>query len=77
MIKTAAIGDLYRIQAFAKRDGIDFHFVDVPSDYVAGSEEPFDKAEMNRLFEIGYRLGVSGTAWKTVPPGMDSTLPDQ
>jgi len=78
MIKTAAIGDLYRIQAFAERDGIDFHFVDVPSDYIAGSEEPFDKEEMNRLFEIGYQLGVSGTAWKTEPPGMDSTLlPDQ
>jgi hypothetical protein len=72
MIKTAAVGDLYRIQAFAERDGIDFYFADVPPDYVAGSGEPFDQVEMNRLFEIGYRQGISGTAWKTVPPGMDS-----
>jgi len=69
--------DLYRIHAFEERDGIDFHFVDLPSDYVAASEEPFDKAEMNRRFEIGAQLGVSGTAWKTVPPGMGSALPDQ
>jgi len=77
MIITAAVGDLYRIHTFAERDGIDFNFVDVPSDYVAESEEPFDKAEMNRLFEIGFRLGVSGTAWKTVPPGLGSALPGQ
>jgi predicted acylesterase/phospholipase RssA len=76
MIKTAAIGDLYRIKAFAERDGIDFHFVDVPADYVAGSEEPFDQAEMNRLFEIGHQLGVSGTAWRTEPPGWISVLPE-
>jgi predicted acylesterase/phospholipase RssA len=72
MIKTAAIGDLYRIKSFTERDGVDFYFADVPPDYVAGSKEPFDQAEMNRLFEIGYRQGFSGTAWKTAPPGMDS-----
>jgi hypothetical protein len=32
---------------------------------------------MNRLFEIGVQLGISGVAWKTVPPGMGSALPDQ
>jgi predicted acylesterase/phospholipase RssA len=72
MIKISAVGDLYRINEFADRDGIDFNYVDVPPDFVAESKEAFDPVEMRRLFDIGYELGASGSAWKTDPPGMAS-----
>ena len=70
MIKASAIGDLYRIYTVTMRDGLDFNYVDLPDDYVPQSKELFDREEMNRLFDVGYRLGASGTAWKKEPPGL-------
>ena len=34
LIKTQGIGDLYRLYAIAKRDGIDYNLIDVPTDFV-------------------------------------------
>jgi predicted patatin/cPLA2 family phospholipase len=70
MIKMAAMNNLYRIYAFTGRDNVNFHYVDIPDSYVSQSEEVFDRAEMNRLFEIGYQLGLSGDAWQSEPPGL-------
>ena len=71
MIKISAVGDLYRIYSFAQRDEIDFFYTHVPKDYVAESTEAFDKADMNRLFNIGVERGASAEAWKTKPPGLE------
>jgi len=71
MIKAAAFNDLYRIYAFAQRDNVEFHYVGIPDDFVSTSAEPFDKEEMNRLFEIGYHEGLAGGDWKDEPPGID------
>jgi hypothetical protein len=71
MIKTAAMNNLFRIYAFTQRDEIGFHYVDIPDDYVSQSQELFDRDEMNRLFAIGYELGLSADAWRTVPPGLE------
>ena len=76
MIKISAVGDLYRIYSFSKLNDSKFYYVDVPADYVAESSEAFDQADMNRLFEIGYRLGASGSAWKTTPPGLTVVPPE-
>ena len=64
MIKAAAVNNLFRIHAFAQRDDLDFHYIDIPDSHVSESSEPFDRAEMNRLFDIGYELGLSGDAWQ-------------
>jgi len=72
MIKAGAVNDLYRIYTFAQRDNVAFHYIGIPEDYVSGSTEPFDQKEMNRLFEIGYREGLSGGDWQDQPPGLDS-----
>jgi len=71
MIKAAAMNDLYRIYAFAQRDNVEFHYVGIPDDYVSASTEAFDQKEMNRLFEIGYREGLSGGDWQDQPPGLE------
>lgn len=68
VIKFAAVNDLYRIYLVAQRDNVGFHYVGIPDDFVSASTEPFDREEMNRLFEIGYREGLSGGDWKDQPP---------
>jgi hypothetical protein len=70
MIKTAALNNLYRIYTFAQRDGIAFNYVDIPDDFDSRSKEPFDQAEMNRLFDVGYRLALTGEGWQRRPPGL-------
>jgi len=72
MIKAAVVGDLYRIYAFTQRDGVDFHYVDIPDDYQSRSKEFFDKEEMSRLFEIGYQLAQSDAPWRSNLPGFES-----
>jgi hypothetical protein len=74
MIKAAVVGDLYRIFAFARRDGIDFNYIGIPDDYEPQSTEMFDQAEMNRLFQVGYQLGMSSNPWRSTPPGYE-TMP--
>jgi len=72
MIKTAVVGDLYRIFAFARRDDIGFNYTGIPDDYEPQSTGLFDQAEMNRLFQIGYQLGMSSNPWRSTPPGYEA-----
>jgi hypothetical protein len=69
LIKTQGIGDLYRIYASAKRDGISYNAVWVPDSYDQKEPEPFDPAYMKALFEMGYEMGMKGISWSKVPPG--------
>jgi hypothetical protein len=71
MIKTAVVGDLYRIFAFSRHDDIGFNYTGIPDDYEPQSKDLFDPAEMNRLFQIGYQLGMSDNPWKSTPPGFE------
>ncbi len=74
MIKNAVRDDLFRIYAFTQREKLQFKYVDIPEDFESLAEEAFDQAEMNRLFETGYQLALSGDdVWATTPPGLDST----
>jgi hypothetical protein len=72
MIKTAVVGDLYRIFAFTRRDDIGFNYTGIPDDYEPQSKELFDQAEMNRLFQVGYQLGMSSNPWRSSPPGYEA-----
>ena len=71
MVKAMAFSDLNRIYGKSWARGIDLNYVAVPDDFVWQGEEEFDRAEMNRLYEIGYRLGQSGDAWSKTPPGFN------
>jgi len=63
--------DLYRIYVITEQDQIDFNYVGIPQDYVSESTEPFDPAEMTRLFDLGFEMGKSGDKWHKAPPGLD------
>lgn len=69
LIKTQAIGDLYRLYAIAERDGIDFNAIDIPADFTVEAKSPFDKAFMRALYAKGYEMGHDGVPWKKAPPG--------
>ncbi len=72
MIKTAAVDDLFRMYAFARRDKVGFKYIDIPEDFEFRATEAFDQEEMGRLFETGYQLAISGDVWETTPPGLAS-----
>ncbi|MBL8674291.1 MAG: patatin-like phospholipase family protein [Rhodospirillales bacterium] len=75
LIQTQGVGDLYKISAEAKRDGIDFNLAFIPSTFKVELKEPFDTVYMNALFEVGYDLGKRGYVWNKAPPGMAGSAP--
>lgn len=70
LIKSQARNDLVRIYNFAHKQGFGFYWVALPKEYKPLQTEPFDTAEMNRLFSIGYKMGLKENAWRKVPPGI-------
>ena len=72
MIQAMGISDLYRIYAISTNRGVDFNFVEVPEDFIWQGKGGFDQEEMNRLFEVGFRLAQTEDAWSQEPPGLFS-----
>jgi len=59
--------DMYKIFAITKRDGFDFNLTYIPLDFVVPINEPFDKAYMNKLYDLAYTRGVNGIKWQKNP----------
>ena len=70
MIQAMGRSDLYQVFAIARARGSDFHYTEVPPDFIWGSDQEFDRAEMTRLYNIGYERGLTESAWSNVPPGL-------
>ena len=69
LIKTQGVGDLYQIYLTGKRDNFDYNLAYIPADFNVRSKSAFDKAYMNKLFNLGYSLGRAGYKWEKSPPG--------
>lgn len=69
LIKVSAWSSLYRMYLHAQQRGYTFRFIALPKEYEPEVSEPYNQQEMNRMFEIGYELGLAGDAWRTLPPG--------
>ena len=67
--RSAVIGDLFRIYAFAQRTQSGYQWITIPQDVTVGGEEVFDPAAMKSLYDAGYRLATNGGGWFTRPPG--------
>jgi hypothetical protein len=59
---------------FARQNGIDYNVAYIPGDFPDTSTEAFDPRYMSNLFDLGYKLGKSGTEWKRTPPRLSSPL---
>lgn len=70
LIRAQGIGDMLRIYAGAKRDGLEYHLAYIPDEFNQEPEEAFDPIYMNNLFELGYNLAKKGYPWQSLPPGL-------
>ena len=70
LVKSNARNDLVRIHNFAHEQGFGFNWVSLPNEYKPRQADPFDTAEMNRLFSIGYEMGLKQNVWRKLPPGI-------
>lgn len=60
MVTYITKADVQRLQLFANRTGAELRFVAIPNEFDVESNEPFDKAYMNALFDFGYAAGLKG-----------------
>jgi hypothetical protein len=67
LITTQGVGDLYRIYATAKRDGVDFNLTFIPEDFRFPHREEFDNDYMVKLYTLGYQLAVKGLRGESCP----------
>jgi predicted patatin/cPLA2 family phospholipase len=68
LIKSQNRSEMYRIYRMTKDDGADFNLVAIPDAFSAQAKEVFDPKYQTALFQEGYKLGASGTAWMKAPP---------
>jgi hypothetical protein len=68
LIKTQGIGDLYQMYELAQRNRVDYNVAYIPGNFSDTSTEAFDPKYMSQLFNLGFKLGKSGTEWKKTPP---------
>jgi len=72
LIKAQGVGDLYRIYATSREDGLDFNLAYIPDSLDTNRSDEFDTRVMNVLFDTGYRLAQHGYHWFKRPPGLTS-----
>ena len=68
LVKYQGIGDLYRLYAFCKKNGIAYNLAYIPEDLQDTSTEMFDPVFMTQLFDTGKNLARRGYPWQKVPP---------
>ncbi len=70
LTKYQGIGDLARIFHKTQTEGVDFNLASIPIGFSAPRAQPFDRAYMKALFDVGVTFGKSGASWAKVPPGV-------
>jgi hypothetical protein len=68
LIKTQSVGDLYRLYAFARRDGLDYNLAAIPRNFPPPPKEMFDQVYMNKLFDVAFDMAQKGYPWRKYPP---------
>lgn len=74
LIKSQGVGDLYRIYLKARAQRMEFNYGAIPASFVLQAKEPFDKAYMKELFQLGYESGRAGYPWQKLPPGLTEEM---
>jgi hypothetical protein len=66
----SGLGDIYRMYALAKRDGVNFRLAYIGRDFTEPHPAAdFDHAYLVKLFEYGRAKARSGYPWRSGPPG--------
>jgi hypothetical protein len=69
MFKASGVNDLWRLYFSARDDNVTFRYTAIPRDYTPQTTQQFDNAEMNREYDLGYRIALKGIDWAMSPPG--------
>jgi hypothetical protein len=69
LITNNGVGDLYRMYALAKRDGVGFRLAFIGDDFAEPHPAEFDRPYMVKLFEYAQAKARAGYPWRTAPPG--------
>ena len=67
LIKNQGIGDLYRVYALARRDGLDYNLAYVPPSFTMKEQDVFDTKYMRALYKVGEQMGRTGNFWHKSP----------
>lgn len=68
LIRSSAVGDLYKLFLIAERDEIDFRAAWIPPATPCTSSEEFDPVYMRCLFDFGAAELRRGGLWRDLPP---------
>jgi hypothetical protein len=72
LFKVSTTASLYRMYVLADRYDVEFNLRFIPQEFDVGFPAlEFDRAGMNRLFDLGYRLGRDSAEWDRHPPDID------
>jgi hypothetical protein len=69
LIQTQGVGDLYRIYATAKKDGLDYNLAFIPGSFDTPHKEEFGTEYMRSLYGVAYKMAETGYPWQKTPPG--------
>jgi predicted acylesterase/phospholipase RssA len=70
LIASNGVGDMYRMYATARRDGVGYNLAYIGDDFTEPYPGLFDRAYMNKLFNYGRAKGRAGYQWLHTPPGL-------
>ena len=62
------MGDLIRIWALARHDGVDLNYVGIPPEHSEAPVGSFAPPDMRRLFELGRAIAREPDPWRKEPP---------
>jgi predicted acylesterase/phospholipase RssA len=65
----SGVGDLYRIYALARRDGVRLQLAYIGDDFEQPHSAEFDRQYMVKLFDYGRAKARAGYPWRGAPPG--------
>ena len=71
LFKAQGVNDLYRLYAYAQRDGQDYNVAYTPRNLPFKPKSEFDTHFMNQLFDYAYNLAKAGYPWIKHPPDFD------
>ena len=72
MFQAKTEDELTRLFILARYVNADYRLAGVPDDFPASSDAmSFDPQVMRGLFDAGYRGGKDGSAWRSIPPGIE------
>ena len=74
MLKVSGLNDLYRLYVGQLTGELEFYYVAFPIGYVPVSAEEFNKEEMNKEYDLGYKLRQRGRAMAAPAAGLSPLI---